>query len=180
MATENIIQIAFWNCCTDNNLLMTKQYLEKYDNVNILYNDGSCFYSAIKYNNAKMLKLLIDYYMKNINLNSEKRSNLEKSTLEEIAHIHHLKIAIENIEEQIEIPEELKKIFYKYGLLDLDYSESEESLSDSDSEQSIEDFSFQVYDDNFPTGCSFQIYDGNEENWLDLLGQNSVNIMECQ
>lgn len=138
MAFTNSHQL--YACIRDGAYDRAKGLLQSCKDIDILYDDGVSVFYAIKSKNSELLSRMIDYHMKDINPTPEQRS------LEECIHVNKLKMVIEDIQEQINIPVEVEKVLEPYlessGESEDEYQEYDEIETENVSIS--EDFEFQI------------------------------------
>ncbi len=133
-------------------LYMTCKY-ESYENVvnrlkndndlDVLIKDGKCIFLAANNNNPKLLKLLISYYLKNINSDNESLESTETDSessvsieikprsLEYNIAIYKLKDVLLEAEARFFLSKEVEAIINKYlGRKDSDYDSEDSRIND--------------------------------------------------
>lgn len=133
----------FFNYCKWNNISYVEQTLSKQSDIDLMYDDGNCFFFAVQNNNPKMLELLINYYLRDVNDIPEER------TQEENMRVHCLKEVINDIEQKIDIPESIKEIIKPYSYV-TSYDISDDEIDDlADYDTKAEDVDIDFIQDEF-------------------------------
>jgi hypothetical protein len=127
----------FYNYCRNKIYSRAKNMLASTPDLDLLHNNGNCFFFVIQDNNPEMLQSLINYYLRGINIVPEER------TIEENIRVYRLKEVIEDIEQQIDIPENIQEIIKPYSSY---YAKPDSDTSDDeiDIESSFDDLSAEL------------------------------------